>query len=28
VRRIIFVLRNENARQTFQAAIDQGGAVA
>lgn len=28
VRRIIFVLRNENARQTFQEAIDQDGAVA
>lgn len=28
VRRVIFVLRNEHARQTFQAAIDQAGAVA
>lgn len=28
VRRVIFVLRNENARQTFQQAIDQSGAVA
>ncbi len=28
VRQVVFVLRNENARQTFQEAIDQGGAVA
>lgn len=27
-RRVVFVLRNDNARQTFQEAIQQGGAVA
>lgn len=28
LRRVIFVLRNENARQTFEEAIEHGGAVA
>lgn len=28
LREVVFVLRNENARQTFEEAIEQGGAVA
>jgi O-acetyl-ADP-ribose deacetylase (regulator of RNase III) len=27
LREVVFVLRNENARQTFEEAIEQGGAV-